>query len=67
MPATQVDSRLELLRQAPLDSWVALSDDETRIVAVGKTYDEAVRGSEQAGVADPLLLKTPKRWLPFSV
>jgi hypothetical protein len=66
MPAA-ADIRLELLRQAPLDSWIALSEDETRIVAVGATYEEAVRGSEQAGIADPVLLKTPQVWLPLSV
>lgn len=59
--------RLELLKQAPLDSWVALSEDESRIVAVGSSYDEAVQNSERAGVSDPVLVKTPKHWLPISV
>jgi hypothetical protein len=44
-----------------------LSEDETRIVAVGSTYDEAVKNSERAGVSEPILVKTPKSWLPFSV
>ena len=64
MPAT---SRLEILRSAPLDSWIALSEDETAIVAVGKTYDEVVSKAETAGVTDPLILKTPVRWSPLSV
>jgi hypothetical protein len=59
--------RLEVLKQAPLDSWVALSEDESRIVAVGATYDEVVQKSESAGVTDPVLIKTPKSWLPISV
>lgn len=67
MPATQTDPRLEALRKAPLDSWVVLSEDESTVVAVGSTYDEAVKNSERAGVSDPVLIKTPKRWLPFSV
>jgi hypothetical protein len=61
------ESRLEALRSAPLDSWIALSDDESRIVAVGKTYEEAVRESENAGVHDPLIIKTPGIWSSFSV
>ena len=61
------DLRFEALKSAPLDSWVALSEDETRIVAVGSSYDEAVKNSESAGVSDPVLVKTPKRWLPISV
>lgn len=59
--------RLELLRSAPLDSWIALSEDETRIVAVGATYSEAAERSEIAGVSDPLILKTPVQWAPLSV
>jgi len=64
---TAADVRLELLSKAPLDSWVALSEDETRIVAVGATYEEAANKSELAGVSDPVLLKTPKVWLSLSV
>ncbi len=59
--------RLEILKQAPLDSWIALSEDESRIVAVGSSYEEAVQKSESAGVSDPVLVKTPKSWLPISV
>jgi hypothetical protein len=61
------DLRFEALKSAPLDSWVALSEDETRIVAVGTSYEEAVKNSESAGVSDPVLVKTPKLWLPISV
>jgi hypothetical protein len=64
---TQKDPRLEALRSAPMDSWIALSEDESKIVAVGSTYEEAVAQSEKAGVSDPLLIKTPKIWLSFSV
>jgi hypothetical protein len=61
------DPRLEALKSAPLDSWVALSEDETRVVAVGASYEEAVHKSEEAGVMDPVLVKTPRVWLPISV
>lgn len=61
------DRRLELLRSAPLDSWIALSEDETSIVASGSTYEEVVRNSEKAGVSDPLLIKTPKAWQSIAV
>jgi hypothetical protein len=67
MPTTAIPPRVGILRSAPLDSWIALSEDESRIVAVGKTYAEAVQKSEEAGVAEPLILRTPKSWLPFSV
>ena len=67
MPAINTDPRLELLREAPLDSWIALSEDESSIVATGSTYSEVVRNSENAGIEDPVILKTPKHWLPLSV
>jgi hypothetical protein len=72
MPAVQDvrekdDLRLEALRSAPLNSWVALSEDETKIVAVGSTYEEVVRNSEKVGVQEPLILRTPPSWVPLSV
>jgi hypothetical protein len=60
-------SRAELLRDAPLDSWVALSADESKIVAVGSSFAEVSKKSDLAGVEDPVVLKTPKVWLPLSV
>lgn len=59
--------RLALLQSAPLDSWIALSEDETRIVAVGKTYAEVCESSDAAGEKDPLIIKTPSEWEPISV
>ena len=59
--------RLELLRSAPLNSWVALSEDESIIVAVGATYSEVAERSDSAGVSNPLILKTPEQWTPLSV
>jgi len=59
--------RLELLRSAPLNSWIALSEDESRIVATGATYSEVVELSERAGVQDPLIIKTPEQWTSLSV
>ncbi len=61
------DARLEVLRSAPLNSWIALSEDESKIVAVGSTFSEVVTKSEEAGVSDPIIIKTPKAWAPLSV
>jgi hypothetical protein len=59
--------RLEILRTAPLDKWVALSSDESRIVAVGDNFQEAADKSEVCGEADPIILKTPPSWAVISV
>ena len=63
----QAEARLNALRKAPLDSWVALSEDETAIVATGESYAEAAEKSDAAGCSDPIILKTPKQWSPLSV
>ena len=63
----QEDARLDVLRSAPLNSWIALSEDESKIVAVGSTFSEVVTNSEKAGVSDPIIIKTPKAWAPLSV
>lgn len=60
-------ARLEALRLAPLDTWVALSEDESEIVAVARTYSEVVALSRKNGVTDPVILKTPSEWAPLSV
>jgi len=59
--------RLKVLRSAPLDSWIALSHDESRIVAVGRSYAEVSELSDAAGETDPLILKTPTEWEPISL
>ena len=63
-----VDSqRIATLRSAPLDAWIALSEDESQIVATGSSYEEVVQRSESAGVREPIIIKTPSKWLPLSV
>jgi hypothetical protein len=59
--------RLELLRSAPLNAWVALSEDESRIVAVGSNYREVSEKADAAGEDDAVILKTPPAWSAFSV
>lgn len=55
-------ARIEALRNAPRNGWVAFSQDEERLIAYGLTYDEVVRKSEASGVADPLIVKVPPSW-----
>ena len=57
-------TRLEALQNASPDTWVALSEDESRVVAYGATYEEAVAKAEALGVSDPVLIKVPQDWTP---
>jgi hypothetical protein len=56
--------RLELLRSAPLNSWVALSPEEDYIVATGATFIEAEEAARKSGVKGYFLTKTPDSWVP---
>lgn len=60
-----VEERVRLLLEAPPNSWIALSGDESRCVAHGATYAEAVANAEQEGESDPVLIKKPETWHPM--
>ena len=66
MPAQQKDEspRLQLLRSAPLNSWIALSADETKIVAIGETFMEADAIAKKSGEKNYVLTRTPDAWTP---
>jgi hypothetical protein len=67
MPRIADSPRIQALRAAPPDSWIALAPDESKVVASGATYEEVSKRSDEAGVDDPIIVKTPKSWLPFAV
>jgi hypothetical protein len=67
MPATLNTPRSEALRSASPDSWVAMSEDETRIIATGATYEEVSKRLDEAGVQDSVIIKTPKSWRRFAI
>jgi hypothetical protein len=60
----QADRRVEVLNSAPLDSWIALSNDESNLAPTGSSYDEAVRNGKTGWRTRPRLIKTPKIWMP---
>jgi hypothetical protein len=56
------EARIDALRNAPPDGWVAFSEDEERLVAYGVTYDEVVQKSRANGVTEPVVVKVPENW-----
>lgn len=59
--------RADALLKAPRDRWVALSVDETSVVAVGETFEEAATLAAERGESDPLIVKTPAVWSPLTL
>jgi hypothetical protein len=49
-------SCLDLIEGIPPRTWVALSADESRVVATGSSYGEAVDNAEANGEMHPILM-----------
>jgi hypothetical protein len=64
MPVMSPEARIKALREAGSGSWVAFSEDESRVVAVGATYDEVVKAAEDAGENEPVITRVPNDWAP---
>jgi hypothetical protein len=62
MPVMSPESRIKILREAAPGSWVAFSEDESRVVAYGTSYDEAVKAAEDAGEREPVITRVPLDW-----
>jgi hypothetical protein len=56
--------RARLLENVPPRTWVALSEDETRIVATGSSFSEAAEKAKASGENDPVLTLIPDSWAP---
>ena len=54
--------RVEILRDAEPNSWLALSHDESSVVASGQDYVQAVEKAKEKGEDDPVLIKIPQQW-----
>lgn len=59
-------ARLRTLESAPLDRWIALSEDQSRIVAIGETYGELAAQLDAVGDTKSVVLKTPPFWGEFA-
>jgi hypothetical protein len=59
--------RVDILRSAPLNAWIALSEDETTLITTGASYEEVSRKLDELGNEDALIIKTPPHWGPFNV
>jgi len=52
----------DVLREAPRNCWLALDEQETRVVGHGKTPEEAEKNAQQNGVEEPVLIWAPEKW-----
>ena len=58
MPAIKDLSKL--LAGVPKGSWVAISKDETRVLAYSASLDQALEKAKAAGEPDPIVIRVPE-------
>lgn len=58
------EQRVQILREAKPNSWLALSSDESRVAGRGDSFEQAVEDAKEHGENDPLLIKVPDNWEP---
>lgn len=54
----------ELLEKAPRECWLALTQDEKKVVGRGENIIDAVREAKENGEDDPRLIWAPETWIP---
>jgi len=52
----------ELLLNASRECWLALNEEQSKIVGRGATILEAVEEAKKNGVDDPIVIWSPKVW-----
>lgn len=65
MPAKPIPVDLAKLLAPYKGEWVALSQDEQRVLGHGKTIDEALAGARKCGEERPILIKAPDQYSAF--
>ena len=56
------EERVSILREAKPNSWVAFSEDESKVVAYGDSYSQVVKAAECVGEKEPVIVKIPENW-----
>lgn len=65
MSESRVVDLSTLLQNAPRNCWLAISDDESKIVGRGESVAEALEEAKRVGVEDPVIVWSPKTWVPL--
>jgi hypothetical protein len=61
MPTADIS---EIVRNAPRNCWLALTEDQSKVVGHGDTPDSAIDSAIAQGFEDVVLLWAPDEWIP---
>jgi hypothetical protein len=64
MLSTKDATRLQFLRDAKPNSWLAVSEDGYELLGQGDTPEEALEQAKKKGCEDPVLTMVPPEWRP---
>jgi hypothetical protein len=53
-----------ILEKAPKECWLALAEDQSKVVGRGENIEEAVKEANENGENEPVLIWAPKTWIP---
>jgi hypothetical protein len=53
-----------ILTGAARNSWIALNEDQSKVVGRGETLEQAVKEAQKNGVDDPIVVWAPRTWQP---
>lgn len=53
-----------ILYEAPRNRWLALNEEQSAVVGVGRTIEETIEKAKKAGVQDPIIMWAPNTWVP---
>lgn len=62
--AAKISDFSQMLLESPKNCWLALNEEENKVVGAGPTLNEALSTARNNGVEDPLLFWSPKEWTP---
>jgi len=58
------EQRLQILRTAKPNSWIAVAEDAGVVVGKGDTFRAASEEASRQGCKDPLMIRIPRSWGP---
>lgn len=59
-----IQERLQILKEATPNTWLAFSSDESQVVGRGETFGAAADAAEKSGEQDPVIMLVPPTWSP---
>ena len=47
------------------NQWIAISDDESKVIASGTSLDKVIKEARKKGAKEPIVTKTPKEFKSY--